>query len=434
MEQIKTLGGPVTDPATVCKYLNSKGWTLSTAPLDANSLANVLYQISNNSKLPPDTTVTIRAVVILLNESTIQSSAAELADVIANKVIETIAPTVKALDTTTKFLEASTTKQAEHLVTADNLLEQATNKLANIPSSPSPRLQPTSYANALKNHPTQTNNLIRPASAEEVKIQQCQALATCRILVSFSTEDPEAPKENTMEVTRALCKKINNEIKLKYESEELFGEEPTSPIPMVKGIIHLKAGGILVEMDSEKSVTTFQKFFPTTALQTLICPTANYKQRSYPLIFHFVPIDDFDPTNKEHIKAIEDEVGLPQGSILETNWIKKHDQHRTGQKVANLRVTCASAEAANTILTTYPLRIADHTIRVQKDICEPLRCNKCQRYGHVRADCKGTETCALCTSTWHVTAACTTRTQCCVSCGPSSTHPSTARSCPEFHK
>src|SRR3984957_6628983 len=162
MEQIKTLGGPVTDPDTVCKYLNSKGWTLSTAPLDANSLANVLYQISNNSKLPPDTTVTIRAVVILLNESTIQSSAAELADVIANKVIETIAPTVKALDTTTKFLEASTTKQAEHLVMADNLLEQATNKLANIPSSPSPRLQPISYAVFCLKKNTKNTKRLRP--------------------------------------------------------------------------------------------------------------------------------------------------------------------------------------------------------------------------------------------------------------------------------
>ncbi|KAF8816241.1 hypothetical protein BYT27DRAFT_7029602, partial [Phlegmacium glaucopus] len=102
------------------------------------------------------------------------------------------------------------------------------------------------------------------------------------------------------------------------------------------------------------------------------------------------------------------------------------------QKVASLRITCSSPEAANHLLCEGVF-VEGQVVTVRKDLCEPIRCNRCQEYGHIRASCKNPEVCAHCASSDHPTANCPPAhpAHCC-SCGPTSSHPSYSRTCPAF--
>ncbi|KAF8797526.1 hypothetical protein BYT27DRAFT_7020897, partial [Phlegmacium glaucopus] len=157
------------------------------------------------------------------------------------------------------------------------------------------------------------------------------------------------------------------------------------------------------------------------------------KAKSYNLIFKFVPCTgDFDPSNANCLTDIETSNNLPTGSIVSASWIKRTDRRAPNQKAASLKVTCSSPESANHLLCER-FFIEGQTITVRKDLCEPIRCNKCQMHSHIRASCPNTEICTCCASTSHSTANCPPNQPAhCHSCGSSSTHPSYSRTCPAF--
>ncbi|GBL95353.1 hypothetical protein AVEN_154768-1 [Araneus ventricosus] len=66
---------------------------------------------------------------------------------------------------------------------------------------------------------------------------------------------------------------------------------------------------------------------------------------------------------------------------------------------------------------------------VRPYISNPLRCFKCQRFGHSRTNCRGTLTCARCAVAVHESTGCTAVEKC-VNC--QGTHTSFSRSCPKW--
>ncbi|KAF8803033.1 hypothetical protein BYT27DRAFT_7018997, partial [Phlegmacium glaucopus] len=169
-------------------------------------------------------------------------------------------------------------------------------------------------------------------------------------------------------------------------------------------------------------------------LSSSLGPSASIKPKSYNLIFKFVPCTgDFDPENANLLTDIESNNNLPPSSILSASWIKRSDCRSPNQKVASLKIACASPESANHLLCEKVF-IEGQAITVRKDLKEPIRCNKCQEHGHIRANCHGTEVCAHCASNGHTTINCPPNQPArCRSCGPGSTHPSYSRSCPVFN-
>jgi hypothetical protein len=73
----------------------------------------------------------------------------------------------------------------------------------------------------------------------------------------------------------------------------------------------------------------------------------------------------------------------------------------------------------------------DHLVNVRKDLRIPVRCVKCQEYGHMQDACIGVEKCSNCASEFHSSNDCT-RAPKCVSCGEGSSHPSSSPTCPTF--
>ncbi|GBN57979.1 hypothetical protein AVEN_151105-1 [Araneus ventricosus] len=66
---------------------------------------------------------------------------------------------------------------------------------------------------------------------------------------------------------------------------------------------------------------------------------------------------------------------------------------------------------------------------VRPYIPNPLRCFKCQRFGHSKTNCRGTLTCARCAVVGHESTGCTAVEQCVICQGQ---HTSFSRSCPKW--
>lgn len=72
------------------------------------------------------------------------------------------------------------------------------------------------------------------------------------------------------------------------------------------------------------------------------------------------------------------------------------------------------------------VRIGYLQIKVQPYIPNPLRCFKCQKYGHHNSNCQSKSTCANCVSLDHIESDCTQSSKCIRCAGP---HPVSSRDC-----
>ncbi|XP_023224944.1 uncharacterized protein LOC111625912 [Centruroides sculpturatus] len=68
---------------------------------------------------------------------------------------------------------------------------------------------------------------------------------------------------------------------------------------------------------------------------------------------------------------------------------------------------------------------------VRPYVPNPLRCFKCQRFGHSQTSCRGKSVCAQCGTEGHESTECT-RTPCCVNCKDA--HSSYSRKCPAWQR
>ena len=123
---------------------------------------------------------------------------------------------------------------------------------------------------------------------------------------------------------------------------------------------------------------------------------------------------------------------LEPGSISSASWLKSPERRSPNQHIASLKVVCFSPEAANHLIRER-VYVAGHVVNIRKDLREPIRCNKCQLYGHIRGVCISDEKCAHCASGDHVTANSRPNQRLsCVSCGPDSSHASSSCTCSTF--
>lgn len=107
--------------------------------------------------------------------------------------------------------------------------------------------------------------------------------------------------------------------------------------------------------------------------------------------------------------------------------VKRIRMRRDGKEIEtkHLILTFNSSVLPETIETGYV------KIRVRPYIPNPLRCYKCQRFGHSSQNCRGRMTCAKCSDTEHSSETCS-NTPHCVNCNGE--HAAYSRSCPSWKK
>jgi len=116
---------------------------------------------------------------------------------------------------------------------------------------------------------------------------------------------------------------------------------------------------------------------------------------------------------------------------MAARWIKPPRRRENAQRVAHAMFQMSTPETANKLIYDGLYHNMER-LRPVKDKKEPMRCLKCQRWGHMAKDCRETsDTCGTCAEN-HRTNTCTAyKTLRCANCD-SKTHGSWSRQCPEF--
>ena len=184
---------------------------------------------------------------------------------------------------------------------------------------------------------------------------------------------------------------------------EVDGEQ-TQPTPLrvVCNISIFDRPAFLLEFDSAASKDKFTEMIENNNfLLGELSPKAHILPRTYAVIFRFIPCNGpFDPSINENLHNLERENDLPPNTIVAASWCKHPDRRSPNQTTATLKVACANPDAANSLLTGC-IRVDDHLVDMRKDIRIPVRCIKCQGYGHIQDSCIGIERCANCMSEFH---------------------------------
>lgn len=454
---IANQGGPVTNGSDARKWLNTKGWIIDGEQFDRSKIVNILLTVSLLPRIPPEAINAIRAVAFILDDDIIDNLSSSLAAAVAEKVNAGLTEITKNLERSASFLEANSVQQAATTLDLKqaaakpanslNDLNHIVNKLSSAVESissishwpPPPPCHPS-----LPSLPSPTYNPNTPDNLTKLKHRLLQSACTVLIVTdpAAPTNTPDhktPPGTDTQDLRTKLNQHLeeldNNDRPLLDFLEDEPDNSPNNNKTIVKGIQVRKNGGFLLDFDTPESAERFISYSSSHIflLAAHFGDSAVIKPRGFPVLMKFVPCTgEFNPKDPNHIFELEANSKLKKGAITAANWLKRPDRRSPHQQVATLKITCADPQSANQLLRNK-IFVQGHAVTVMKDIHEPIRCNNCQEFGHIRANCPNDEVCAQCCSTAHKTADCPpNQTPHCRSCGPSSSHPSYSRNCPVF--
>ncbi|XP_055932812.1 uncharacterized protein LOC129962837 [Argiope bruennichi] len=174
----------------------------------------------------------------------------------------------------------------------------------------------------------------------------------------------------------------------------------------------MRSGDLLVEVNTRKQAQNIQKLKALATIRVSVTPHQSLNTSKGVItcgeIFN-LPVE-----------LITEEM-KPQGVIN----VKRITIKRDGEII----------ETKHHILTFKSPKLPEHVyagyikLPVKPYIPNPLRCFKCQRFGHSRLHCRGTDTCARCAKKGHDSQQCVAPEKC-VNCGDN--HASYSRSCPRW--
>ena len=433
-------------------WLENKGWLLNSEDNTNFKLADILFSASLAFKLPADACTAIRSVAFLLRAHADKTLSTTVSDLIIDKMIDKFSELLSRLNnsiTATKmFLDAAAQKQAMGLLSLQESVKQQEGLAKSLATSaeklncsPNPlglddAAWPRLAANPPSSAPSSPTGGQAPRSniMANPKVAQRVALAAKQLLIDYGPIDAgEEQYPSTIEAQRSLRQKFNGWIDSLNASDG--GDDPPpppAPSRAIRSVAIFDRPSILLEFNSPESKLMFTDLCndnPQLLLE--VGHKARIRPRAYSVIFRFVPCNGgFNPSDSTHLRNIERDNDLPNRSIISASWCKRPDRHAPNQATATLKVACSTPDSANQLLTGR-IRVEDHLVDVRKDIRIPVRCVKCQGYGHIQDSCIGTERCANCASEFHIADTCD-RAPACVSCGPDSRHPSTSPACPTF--
>ena len=149
-------------------------------------------------------------------------------------------------------------------------------------------------------------------------------------------------------------------------------------------------------------------------------------RRTVSLIAFFVPLS----FNVEELSELHETNYLKEGTITKARWAKHPSRRHRHQQFGHLILSATDVDDANSIMIRG-LQICGKKVSVGRNHKEPIRCLKCQRYGHIAARCTGNDDiCGTCGEKGHRLVQCQSKDKrYCVSCD-TNTHSSWDRDCP----
>ncbi|GBN16751.1 hypothetical protein AVEN_256226-1 [Araneus ventricosus] len=183
----------------------------------------------------------------------------------------------------------------------------------------------------------------------------------------------------------------------------------TATVGEVKSTKKLRSGDLLVEVHSRKQSEQIVKLTTFSNIPITVSPHSSLN-------------------SSKGVITCGELLNVPTEEILKelqgegVSHVRRISIRRDGQLLhtKHLILTFDSAKLPENIKAGY-MRLSVRTY-----IPNPLRCFKCQRFGHSKTSCRGTLTCARCADVGHESTDCT-RTEKCVNC--KGEHTSFSRNC-----
>ena len=244
-----------------------------------------------------------------------------------------------------------------------------------------------------------------------------------------TSNDPTASTSDTTDVppdARPRPETVSRFLLIAVHDSASFNVNPFQLHRAISGygeanhILRRSDGKVEVEMKTSESS---QQLLNATEL---IIRTKN-ENRKVPITVQIHPTKGF-PMG---VITVPDLAGVDDGEILE---------ELTEQQVIKarriLRKEDGGAIPTDTIVLSFSceqlpdkVRVAWRSVRVRPYVPNPIRCYKCQMYGHMASSCKGKERCARCSTVGHNSSQCrAARTKC--TCGGD--HPVWSKDCPKL--
>lgn len=209
-------------------------------------------------------------------------------------------------------------------------------------------------------------------------------------------------------------------------------QDDGAPEGNIKAVQPLHSGAIIIELDSKNLANWLRSPAGRQSLEDKLGPLVSLRERTFGIVLQYLPIS-LKIDHDEFLRKCEEENTLPARSLHSIHWIKPPQRRTKEQQRAFALLQVADVGTANDILKEG-LCIQSNRITVQKDKKEPIRCVKCQRFGHIARNCRNpADTCGTCGNS-HRTAECNAyRTERCINC-KNTHHTSWSRACPEFKR
>ncbi|XP_023214771.1 uncharacterized protein LOC111617712 [Centruroides sculpturatus] len=234
-------------------------------------------------------------------------------------------------------------------------------------------------------------------------------------LKSKTSTNALPPKEvNSSNQPTYLIVHATGETPLSKRSPFLIQKLFESTIGHLKKIQKLRSGDLLVEAASPQQSEKLLKMKSLGDIQVTITPhTSLNSSRGV--------ISEIDLMSEDESDI---QIGL---SDQEVTAVRRISIRRDGKLIPTKhliltfnKLTLPSASTAGYL--RCPLR---------PYVLNPLRCFKCQRFGHSQTSCRGKSTCTQCQTEGHESTECT-NSPCCVNCKDA--HPAYSRKCPAWQR
>jgi hypothetical protein len=163
----------------------------------------------------------------------------------------------------------------------------------------------------------------------------------------------------------------------------------------IKAITRLRNGGFIVELTTLEAAKWVRVPENQLKITNALDLPATIKERHFSIIVPFLPIASSveDPA---WLRTVEEENDMSVGAIESANWIKPRQRRAPMQCVAHAIFHFANPHSANNILRDG-IYIGQEKLHPQKDKREPVRCVRCQLWGHIVRDCKALkDVCGTC--------------------------------------
>jgi hypothetical protein len=110
---VLTATGPITGPDDECKWIETKGYILSGECYSKLKLADILFSLAVDAKIPAEVKNAIAAVAFLIEDLAEEDFGASLSTKIISKIESAMTLINSEADNAKKFLSATTMQQAE---------------------------------------------------------------------------------------------------------------------------------------------------------------------------------------------------------------------------------------------------------------------------------------------------------------------------------